>query len=198
MYTINKLGYDYDALEPYIDTHTLGLHYNKHLKKYLKELNNLLVKNNYNFRYKLIELPKHINEFPESDRLNILFNLGGVINHEIYFKSMNPNPVKPNYILNQLINYNFKDYDNFKKSFKESALSIKGSGYTYLVLNKNKLEIVNFLNQDNPYNYNLIPLLCIDMWEHAYYLNYKNNKDLYIDNFLDVVDFSEANRYFVN
>lgn len=154
------------------------------------------MKNNYNFRYTLNELVFHLNEFNESDREAILFNLGGVINHKIYFKSISPNREKPNKLLSTLINNFYGDFDNFKEQFKRKALSLKGSGYTYLVLNNNKLEIVNLKNQDNPYNYNYSPLLCIDMWEHAYYINYNSYKEIYIDNFFEIADFSEANKLF--
>lgn len=198
IYTINRLEYDYDGLEPYIDTHTLGLHYNKHYKNYLNKLNDLLLKNSYDFRYSLEELNYHINEFNIEDRDDILFNLGGVINHNIFFKSISPYREMPNKLLSNLINNYFGSFNNFKEVFKKKALSLKGAGYTYLVLNNSKLEIVNLSNQDNPYNYNFIPLLCIDMWEHSYYINYNSYKDNYIDNFFEIVDFSKANSLFPN
>lgn len=198
IYTINRLEYDYDDLEPYIDTHTLGLHYNKHYKNYLNKLNDLLLKNSYDFRYSLEELNYHINEFNIEDRDDILFNLGGVINHNIFFKSISPYKEKPNKLLSILINNYYGSFDNFKEEFKKKALSSKGAGYTYLVLNNNKLDIVNLSNQDNPYSYNFIPLLCIDMWEHSYYINYNSYKDNYIDNFFEIADFSIANSLFLN
>lgn len=193
MYKLEKLNYSYDELEPYIDSHTLGLHHNKHQKNYLKKLNELLMKNNYDFRYTLEELPKHIMEFNENDREDILFNLGGVINHNIYFKSISPNKELPSIFMNSLIINSFRNYENFIKELKQKAMSLKGSGYTYLVLDKGKLKIINLFNQDNPYNYNLIPLLAIDLWEHAYYINYENKKDIYIDNLLEILDFKNAN-----
>lgn len=193
MYELEKLNYSYDELEPYIDSHTLGLHHNKHQKNYLKKLNELLMKNNYDFRYTLEELPKHIMEFNENDREDILFNLGGVINHNIYFKSISPNKELPSIFMNSLIINSFENYENFIKELKQKAMSLKGSGYTYLVLDKGKLKIINLFNQDNPYNYNLIPLLAIDLWEHAYYINYENKKDIYIDNLLEILDFKNAN-----
>ena len=197
MYLLSKLPYEYEALEPFIDTHTLGLHKNKHQANYLNKLNELLKKNNYDYRYSLIELVKHINEFNSEDREDILFNLGGVINHDIYFNSMSPEKEKPNNILMGMINSKYGSFESFKKEFKNSALKIKGSGYTFLVLNSdNNLEIVNLLNQDNPYNYDYIPLIGMDMWEHAYYINYENKKDLYIDNFFEVMDFKMANKIF--
>ena len=83
-----------------------------------------------------------------------------------------------------------------QKEFKTMALSLKGSGYTFLVLDGRKLKIVNLINQDNPYSYHYVPLIALDMWEHAYYLNYENKKDLYIDNFFDVISFAMANKIF--
>ena len=196
MYTLEKLPYDYDALEPFIDTHTLGLHKNKHQLNYLNKLNELLLKNNYDYKYSLEELPKHLDELI-NDKEDILFNLGGVINHNLYFKSMSSNKVLPNNNLLNLINDKYGSYDIFKDEFKRLALSLKGSGYTYLVINeKNELEIINILNQDNPYNYDYVPLISLDVWEHAYYINYENKRDLYIDNFFNVIDFSNANKYF--
>ncbi len=196
MYKLRKLSYGYSDLEPFIDTHTLGLHHKKHQQSYLNKLNELLIKNNYDFRYSLIELTKHINEFPINDRSNILYNLGGVINHNIYFSSMAEEKQAPNRLLrNKMIN-TFGSYNQFEKLFKQSALSIKGSGYTFLVLKEGTLQIVNLLNQENPYSKNLIPLIGIDMWEHAYYLNYQNKKEIYVDNFLEIINFTEANNYF--
>ena len=196
MYKLEKLPYEYDSLEPFIDSHTLGLHHMKHQKKYLDNLNNLLIKNNYDYKYSLEMLSKHIMIFDKEDRDNILFNLGGVINHNIYFRSISPNKVEPDKNLLNRINEKYNSYNNFKSIFKEKALSIKGSGYTFLVLKDNNLEIVNLLNQDNPYNHNMIPLIGLDMWEHAYYINYENRKSDYIDAFFTIMNFKEANLLF--
>lgn len=196
VYKLRELPYGYDALEPFIDTHTLGLHKNKHQQNYLNKLNDLLVKNNYDFKYPLEDLVKHIDEFNINDREDILFNFGGVINHDIYFNSMSGNKILPNNRLGIEIANRYGSYDNFKKEFKNKALSIKGSGYTFLVIDGNNLKIINLLNQDSPYNYGYIPLIGLDMWEHAYYINYENKKDIYIDNFFDIINFSSANRIF--
>ena len=95
MYKLAKLPYDYEELEPFIDTHTLGLHHKKHQQNYLNKLNEILVKNNYDFKYNLVELNFHIDEFPKDVQENLLFNLGGVINHDIYFNSMSKNKTSP-------------------------------------------------------------------------------------------------------
>lgn len=198
MYKLKPLKYTFSEIEPYIDTHSLALHYEKLAKNYLNKLNNLLMKNNYNYKYPIEEIPKYINEFNENDRENILFNLGGVINHELYFNSISPNKTRPNIYLKLAILNTFVSYQNFLDKFKEKSLSLKGSGYTFLVLNNNKLEIINLSNQDTPYNYNLIPLIALDLWEHAYYINYENKRNLYIDNFFDILDFEYANKIFNN
>ena len=197
MYKLNPLPYDYDSLEPFIDTHTLGLHYNKHQSSYLNKLNKLLNKNNYNFKYDIEELQLYLNNFKKEDIGELLYNLGGVLNHASYFRSMSPTKTKPCNKLQEQLNKSFGSIESFKNTFKESALNIKGSGYTFLVINQNqKLQIINLQNQDSPYFYNLIPLLTLDMWEHAYYINYENRKDEYIDNFLEILDFSFANNIY--
>lgn len=199
MYIKEKLDYLYSDLEPFIDTHTLGLHYNKHYQNYLNNLNMSLKKNNYKYGYSLVELTRHLDEFNEDDRKNIKFNLGGVINHNLYFKCINNNKTIPKGSLLDSIIKKYKDFNSFKKQFITSALSIKGSGYTFLVMDKDKnIDIINLSNQDSPYFYNLIPLFTIDMWEHAYYLNYENKKDIYLDNFFEIADFSYANSIYNN
>ena len=198
MYKISPLYYGYSSLEPYIDTHTMGLHYNKHYRNYLNNLNRLLIKNNYDFSYPIEQLYLHLNKFSESDLNDILFNLGGVLNHELYFRIIAPNKNKnDNLPLLNLINKKFGSYDNFKKEFRESAKNLKGSGYTSLVMNdNNEIFIMNTQNQDSPIFYNLIPLIIIDMWEHAYYINYENDKDKYIDAFFDILNLEEVNKIF--
>lgn len=198
MYTISPLYYGYSSLEPYIDTHTMGLHYNKHYRNYLNNLNNLLIKNNYNFSYPIEQLYLHLNEFDKNDIEDILFNLGGVLNHELYFRNIAPKKDKnKNLPLVSVIEQKYGNYENFKKEFKDSAKKLKGSGYTSLVLNQNnEIFILNTQNQDSPIFYNLIPLIILDMWEHAYYINYENDKDRYIDAFFDILNLEEANKLY--
>lgn len=193
MYQLSMLPYSFQDLEPFIDTHTMGLHYHKHEMTYLNNLNNLLRKYNYNYIYNLNDLVYHINEFNDEDKPNILFNLGGVLNHELYWKSMNKNSNLPRGKLKNKIDSQYGDFNNFWNEFKKMALSLKGSGYTFLVLRKDgNLEILNFHNQDIPLLYGYVPLFNIDLWEHAYYLNYENDKSKYIDNFREIVDFTNA------
>lgn len=197
MYELPKLSYKFSDLEPYIDAHTMGLHYHKHEQKYLTNLNELLIKNNYNFKYNINELIYHINDFPTPLHEDILFNLGGVLNHNLYWKSISPNGTMPSGNLKDELNKTFGSYENFWNLFKDQALKLKGSGYTFLVIKNNgNLDIINMSNQEIPISFGYIPLFNIDMWEHAYYLNYKNEKINYIENLKNIADFTNANKIY--
>lgn len=199
MYQLESLPYNYDALEPVISATTVDIHYNKHQLGYLNKLNEILNKINYNSNYTLEELIINIDEFPLEYRDDILYNASGVINHELYWNSMSHNSVLPTGKLMDKINNTYGNYDTFKTNFINTAKTLVGSGYTFLVLNKNNdLEIINTSNQDSPYSYGLIPLLTIDLWEHAYYLDYQNNKLDYINNFFSIINFNTANKIYEN
>ena len=181
------LKYDYNALMPYISPRTLMIHYNKHYLKYVESLNKLINETD------LVRVLKNIEDYEISKRGDIIYNIGGVLNHELYFNSMSPNHVMPKGKLKEDIDKKYGSYDNFKKEFILKANKMVGSGYTFLVINKNGLDIINLSNQETPYSYDMIPLLTIDLWEHAYYLDYQNDRVNYINNFFQIVDFDEAN-----
>ncbi len=198
MYQLPILPYNFQDFEPFIDTHTMGLHYHKHQQTYLDNLNKLLIKNNYSYNYPIEELIFHIDDFPQNDKEDILFNLGGVINHNLYWKSIHPtNHQKPIDNLKKQIEKQYNSYENLLSLLKESALKVKGSGYTFLVIgNNNTLEIINTKNQESPLLYGYLPILAIDLWEHAYYLNYENERARYLDNLEKVLDFTNANNIY--
>lgn len=192
MYT--RINLDYKTLEPYISDKTLTLHYNNHYLKYLNNLNEILKENNYDFKDSKEELFKNIDQFPIGIRDKILFNLGGVVNHELYFNNISMNKKnEPIASIKEAIDEEYGNYEIFKEKFKKSAKNLVGSGYTFLVLNKSKLQIINMSNQESPYMYNMIPIIALDLWEHAYYLDYQNNKDKYIDTFFEIIDFNKVN-----
>ena len=194
MYQPKPLKYTYNALEPYIDSETINIHYNKHYLSYLNRLNELLISLNYDFRYTKEELIENIGIFPITKRDDIIFLVGGVINHELYFNSMGIKNNPSGKILEE-INKKYRNYNNFKEEFRKSASVLVGSGYTSLVLDKKgNLEIINTPNQDSPLLYGLKPILTLDLWEHAYYLKYRNRKDLYIDAFFNIIDFDALNK----
>ena len=195
MYKQEKLPFSYEDLEPFIDTHTIGLHYNKHELSYLNNLNKVLDK--YSFNYDLKELYNHLDKIDKSDLNDLIFNLGGVINHRLYWKSIDPH-TREGAVgnLSMALNKRFGSLDNFWSYFKNLVMDLKGSGYVFLVQDKDNIDLITTSNQDSPYLYGLIPLLCLDLWEHAYYINYKNDKLKYFENFKLIVNFKYANNLY--
>jgi len=175
----------------------MDIYFNILYKVYLNRLNKALLENNYDFEYSLEELVNHIDEFPLKSRDDILFNLGGVINHERYFLSLTPNQKKLSGKLLDKINETYGTFDNFKKIFIEKALTLVGSGYTNLVLDKNNnLNIINTSNQELPDFYGFRVLISLDLWEHAYYLTYYQDKTEYINRFFNFLDYDRINRLY--
>lgn len=176
------------------------IYYHKILyKRYLDRLNALLVKNNHNFNIKKEDIVNNLEIFPIEDRGGILFNLGGVLNHELYFDNIEPGKnISNNEILNK-INLEYGSFLEFKNIFKKEVLKLVGSGYTFLVLDKNnKLKIINMPNQETPLSIGFIPLIALDLWEHTYYLQYIVNKEDYIDNFLNNLNYDNINRVYLD
>ena len=187
-----KIDLNYSSLEPYIDNKTLDIHYNKHYQTYLDNLNKLLNSIGYDYKYDLVELINNISMFDEKIRGEILYNAGGILNHELYFNIMNTNGLlEPSGKLMEDLISKYGTYNNFVSEFIKMASKLKGSGFTYLVLNNGNLDIINLPNQETPYIYGMIPLIALDMWEHAYYLKYQNNKEQYIKNFFSIIDFNK-------
>lgn len=195
MYSSIKLNYS--SLEPFISDNTLREHYNIYLK-YLKTLNEMLstINNIYSKDY----LIKHIDVLPLSIRGEVLYYLSAVINHELYFFGLSNE--SNNNVNNKLVSdivTNFGSLDNFKNEFRKQALNIKGSGYTFLVMDENnKLRLINTSNQDNPYYYGYTPIMNLDIWEHAYYLDYYSNREDYINKFFEKIDFVKLNVNYEN
>ena len=193
MYEMMPLPYPYDALEPDISEEIVRLHYDEHYKNYYNSLMEALRKENFDFRYPLEALPSHIDDFSLVSRPSILFNAGGVLNHNLYWLSTNSFSSAPTGKLLSQINKQYGSFENFKRLFTDQARYLVGSGYTSLVSNATgNLQIINMPNQETPYTYNLIPLFTLDLWEHAYYLQYKNNRKEYIENFWNKANFDYA------
>lgn len=194
MYKVIPLPYSYSALEPTIDEETVNIHYNKHHKKYAENLNNLT-----NSNIPLEQIPKRIDEFPLKDRGQILYNAGGILNHNLYFQSLNSNSSLPRGKLLNKINNDYGSFENFKNIFINKSKNLVGSGYTFLVTDNNgNLTIMNLPNQETPLSYDLTPLFTIDLWEHAYYLKYRNNRNTYIENIWNKANFDYASRIYEN
>lgn len=188
-----KVNLNYQSLEPIIDDKTLDLHYNKHYQNYTDKLNQYLNDINYDYKLSAEELAKNISILPIEYRNEILYNLGGYLNHSLYFNILTDKMKEiPTPLLNE-INKTFGNINNFKLEFINMALELKGSGYTFLVLDKNnKLRIINMSNQDTPYYYSFKPIMTIDVWEHSYYLKYTYNKKEYLENIFNIIDFTKV------
>lgn len=194
MFEMKTLPYNYSGLEPIISTTTVNIHYNKHEKGYLDRLNKFLSEASYNGNYTIPEIILNIDKFPMEYRGDILYNAGGVVNHDLYWNSMGKLSLPNGKLLEKIVDV-YGSYDSFKKKFIEEANEVIGSGYTFLVMdNKNNLNIINLSNQDSPLSYGYEPLFTIDLWEHAYYLDYQNRRADYINNFFSIVNFDEASR----
>lgn len=194
MFEMKTLPYNYSGLEPIISTTTVNIHYNKHEKGYLDRLNKFLREAGYNGHYTIPEIILNIDKFPIEYRGDILYNAGGVVNHDLYWNSMGKLSLPSGKLLEKIVNV-YGSYDSFKKKFIEEANKVIGSGYTFLVMdNKNNLNIINLSNQDSPLSYGYEPLFTIDLWEHAYYLDYQNRRADYINNFFSIVNFDEASK----
>lgn len=198
MYNPINLPYSINALEPYIDSETMMVHYGKHYMNYLNKLNEILSKYNFNFDVDKEFIFFNIDQFNEEDKDELLNNLGGVVNHELYFRNMSPNGKNiPFGSIKTAIDNKYGNFENFKMEFIKKANELKGSGYVFLTLTPTgELDIIKLYNQDSPYNYGLIPIMAMDVWEHAYYLKHKNEKNKYFDDFFEVVNFSYINNLY--
>ena len=195
LYNAIPLSYSYNALTPTIDEETVNIHYNKHHKKYVENLNKLIPSSNI----PLEQIPQRIEEFSLKDRGQILYNAGGILNHNLYWQSLSHTPSIPKSKLLNKINNTYGSFDNLKNIFIKKAQNLVGSGYTFLVADhEGNLTIMNLPNQETPLSYDLIPLFNIDLWEHAYYLKYRNNCNSYIENIWNKTNFDYASTLYEN
>jgi superoxide dismutase, Fe-Mn family len=194
LYTVPALPYAYDALEPYIDARTMELHHDKHHQAYVDKLNDALKDYPELQQKPLEELLTHPDQIPEKIRTKVLNNGGGHYNHSFFWLVMSPDGGgDPTGIVKDLIIRDFASMENFKKQFSLAAKEQFGSGWAWLSLDpQGKLIVHSTANQDIPQMQGLMPLLCIDVWEHAYYLNYQNKRPDYIDAWWHVVNWKHV------
>lgn len=197
-FKLKPLSYCYDALEPYIDAKTMQLHHDKHLQAYVNNLNNVLKDYPTLQGHSLEQLLTRQLCIPIGIKTSILNNAGGVYNHNFYFDGMiNPSEKKPSGTLLKAIEHEYGSFSNFKDKFSAEALTLFGSGYTWLVIDQcNRLKIVKTANQNSPISQNLCPILVIDVWEHAYYLKHYNQRVNYICDWFEVVNWKKAQEKF--
>ncbi|OGJ13187.1 superoxide dismutase [Candidatus Pacearchaeota archaeon RBG_19FT_COMBO_34_9] len=197
-FELPKLEYKYDSLEPVIDEQTMTIHHDKHHQAYTDKLNAALEKHPELKIKNAEEMLKNLNKIPEDIRTAVKNNGGGYVNHSFFWNILKKD-VRLNGKIKNEIEKKFKSFDKFKEEFTSASIGLFGSGWCWLVINENReLEIITTANQDSPLSIGKIPVLVIDLWEHAYYLKYQNKRAEYISAFWDVVDWDKVNKNFVN
>jgi len=194
------LGYDYDALEPYIDARTMMLHHDIHHGGYVEKLNAALEKYFEFQNASALWLLCNLNKLPKDIRDAVYHNAGGHINHSMFWQAIKPGAsAEPTGLFREAINRDFGGVEEFKAEFEEAGAKLFGSGWVWLVRTKEedgKLEVVTTSGHDNPMMKGLFPLLLNDVWEHAYYLHYESRRPDYLKDWWVVVDWDEAARRF--
>lgn len=195
-FELPDLPYAYDALEPYIDKETMNIHHTKHHNTYVTNLNAALEGHADLQNKTLEELLSDLDAVPEDIRTAVRNNGGGHYNHSLFWEMLSPNGGgEPKGELADEINKAFGSFDAFKEKFEQAAITRFGSGWAWLVVNKNgELEVYSTPNQDNPIMNGDKPILGIDVWEHAYYLKYQNRRPEYVSNFWNVVNWDQVEK----
>lgn len=193
-YILPDLPYAYDALEPQIDTETMHLHHDKHHNTYVTNLNAAVSDYPDCAALSVEALISNLNRVPEKIRTAVRNNGGGHANHVFFWDSLITSSAS-HYggAIAEAIEAKFGSYKDFQEAFKQAALTRFGSGWAWLVLNNGELEVISTANQDSPLSVGMIPLLTLDVWEHAYYLNYRNVRPNYIDAFWQIVNWDKVN-----
>ncbi|HCM81788.1 MAG: Superoxide dismutase [Microgenomates group bacterium GW2011_GWC1_43_11] len=189
MITLPKLTYPYTALEPYIDEETMRIHHTKHHQGYIDKLNAVLGKYPDLQTESLPSMLTDLSSLPieDADKTLIRNHGGGHVNHTFFFSVMKPDTSKDQILIKRILKQ-YESLENFKNEFTQTALNHFGSGWVWLVEDaKNALKLYSTPNQDSPYLTGNMPLLALDIWEHAYYLKYQNRKSEYINNWWNVV-----------
>lgn len=201
MFNLPKLPYKYDALIPYIDEKTMRIHHTKHHQGYVDNLNDALESLPKWKNKDITEILRNVDQIPQDIRQSVINNGGGHANHSLFWQILTPDEESHNAKQEFKVIQAIEDkwgLQNFKTKFSQAALGQFGSGWGWLVVNEHKeLEIISTANQDSPLMVNKVPILGIDVWEHAYYLQYQNKRANYIENFWQIVDWSRVNELFV-
>jgi Fe-Mn family superoxide dismutase len=195
-FEVPPLPYDYNALEPYIDTQTMQLHHDKHHAAYVNNLNAALQNAPQFAALPIEQLIQRLNEVPDTIRTAVRNNGGGHLNHSMFWQIMTPNGGgQPSGELGNAINSTFGSFDQFKAAFNDAGVKRFGSGWAWLILDKNgNLQITSTANQDSPLTDGNYPIMGNDVWEHAYYLKYQNRRPDYLNAWWNVANWNEIEK----
>lgn len=194
-FKLPDLPYDYDALEPHIDEKTMTIHHTKHHQGYTNKLNAALEGHEF-ADLPIEEVLQRIDEVPEDKRQAVINNGGGFANHSLFWTILSPNGGgEPDGDIAGAIDDAFGDFESFKDLFSSTAAGQFGSGWGWLCVDGNGgLKVLSTANQNSPYMDGLTPILGVDVWEHAYYLNYQNRRGDYISHFWNIVNWEQVNK----
>ncbi|MCH7662647.1 MAG: superoxide dismutase [Chloroflexi bacterium] len=197
-FELPQLSYSFDALEPHIDARTMEIHHGKHHQAYTNNLNAAVEKHSELAGKSAEDLLSDLNAVPEDIRMAVRNNGGGFVNHNMFWTSMSPNGGgSPSGALSDAIIAALGDFDSFKEAFAKAGMTRFGSGWAWLSKNADGTVAVSSTpNQDSPLSEGLTPLLGLDVWEHAYYLNYQNRRGDYISAWWNVVNWDEVSNRF--
>ncbi|OIN86729.1 MAG: superoxide dismutase [Candidatus Aenigmarchaeota archaeon CG1_02_38_14] len=194
--TLPNLPYTYNALEPFIDEQTMKIHHTKHHQTYVDKLNAALEIHKELKSIPIEDLLKNPDKIPEDIRTAVINHGGGHANHSFFWPILKKG-VKPKGEILQAIENKFGSWQKFKEQFSDAAAKLFGSGWAWLVVNRKELEIITTKNQDSPLTLGKKPLLCIDVWEHAYYVKFQNRRSEYIEAFFNVVNWDKVNEHYL-
>lgn len=194
-FELPQLPYAYDALEPHIDKETMEIHHTKHHNTYVTNLN-AAVEGTEFADLSIEDLMKKINEVPADKKTAVVNNGGGHYNHSLFWTLLATGKEANGEVVDA-INAKFGSLDAFKEEFAKAATTRFGSGWAWLVVNNGELEVVSTPNQENPLMEGKTPILGLDVWEHAYYLNYQNKRPDYIAAFWNVVNWEKVNELYL-
>jgi superoxide dismutase, Fe-Mn family len=205
-FELPELGYAYDALEPHIDARTMEIHHSKHHNAYVTNVNNAIAGNAELEGMKICELVSNLDKVPEGIRGAVRNNGGGHFNHSMFWDSMKPGGASaPSGALAAAIDEAFGSFDAFKDAFAKAGATRFGSGWAWLCAKDGKVSVCSTPNQDNPMMCDDCcdgdggaPILGLDVWEHAYYLNYQNRRPDYITAFFNVVNWDVVNEWYTD
>jgi superoxide dismutase, Fe-Mn family len=193
LYELPTLAFAFGDLEPYMDARTVEIHYTKHHQTYTNKLNAALEKHPEMQDGDIANLLKNLNDVPEDIRTTIHNYGGGFFNHNFFWSILAaPKGTKPSNKLLTAIKEHFGSFDEFKTQFTSASTNLFGSGWTWLTYNKNKLAIECTPNQDTPISHGAIPLLTLDLWEHAYYLDYQNRRPDFIEAWWNIINWPQV------
>ena len=197
-FTLPDLPYKFDALESVIDAKTMEIHHDKHHAAYIAKLNDAIAKHPELENKSVEELLRDINNIPEDIRTAVKNHGGGHANHSLFWEIMSPKSEKPSGAFVSEINKAFGSVDKLTELIVANGMGQFGSGWSWLVISGGKLKVYATANQDSPLMNGDIPILGIDVWEHAYYLKYQNKRDEYLKAWWNIVNWEAVERSWAN